>query len=63
MDRERMQRNDQTGQGSAGSERGDPLPTRNYRQDAARSDDDLSASLNQLGQMFQPCDVVNRGAQ
>lgn len=38
-------------------------PARDYRQEAADSDDQLTRELNQLAQLFHAPDVVNCGAQ
>jgi hypothetical protein len=63
MERERMFREQDDFLSTAAACGGNPFPARNYGQESEASDKDLKESLNMLGQMFKPCDVVNRGAQ
>ena len=64
MTRERIDQ-DQTNWPTTASanDGGNAGPTRDYRQEAEASDDQLNQSLNSLAQMFAPRDIVNRGAQ
>ena len=63
MTRERIDQDQPNWPASASAENGNAGPTRDYRQEAEASDDQLNESLNSLAQMFAPRDIVNRGAQ